>query len=237
MIDDDTFFAWLDGELDVAEAERVSAAVAADPALTAKAREHRDLGAMLKGTFDPVARQAPPEALLASLQSPVKVTNLAAERGKRSRLPPGQWHWPQLTALAASLMIGIVTGSLVMGGQESPIEASQGRLLASGTLERALDTQLASIDQTKTDVRIGQTFRDGTGQICRSFANSGSTGLACRNEDQWRLQALFAGEADRADYRMAAGTDPNLAALIDSKLTGEPFDAATERQALARDWR
>ena len=224
MIDDDTFFAWLDGELDPREAERVSTAVAADPALTAKAREHRDLGATLKNAFAPVASQAPPEALLASLKT-------------KAKPPARQWQWQQLTALAASLMIGIFTGSLLQNASESPITASQGRLLASGTLERALDTQLASAEQTNTDVRIGLTFRDRSGEICRSFADSGSTGLACRNDGQWRVQALFAGQADRADYRMAAGTDPNLAAVIDSKLAGEPFDAATERQALARGWR
>ena len=33
---------------------------------------------------------------------------------------------------------------------------------------------------------------------------------------------------------MATGSDPNLAALVDSTLAGEAFDAAQERQALTR---
>jgi hypothetical protein len=36
---------------------------------------------------------------------------------------------------------------------------------------------------------------------------------------------------------MAAGMDPNLAALVDSTMAGEPFDAAHERQAKDRGWK
>jgi anti-sigma factor RsiW len=41
MVTDETFFAWLDGELHGDEAAKVSAEVAADPALAAKAEQHR----------------------------------------------------------------------------------------------------------------------------------------------------------------------------------------------------
>jgi hypothetical protein len=36
---------------------------------------------------------------------------------------------------------------------------------------------------------------------------------------------------------MAAGMDPNLAALVDSTMTGEPFDATAERAAKRSGWR
>jgi hypothetical protein len=36
---------------------------------------------------------------------------------------------------------------------------------------------------------------------------------------------------------MAAGMDPNLAALIDSTIAGEPFDAAQEKSARNKGWR
>jgi hypothetical protein len=35
---------------------------------------------------------------------------------------------------------------------------------------------------------------------------------------------------------MAAGMDPNLAALVDSTMVGEPFDAAQERAARQKGW-
>jgi hypothetical protein len=36
---------------------------------------------------------------------------------------------------------------------------------------------------------------------------------------------------------MAAGMDPALAALVDSSMAGEPFDAAQEKAAKERGWR
>jgi hypothetical protein len=36
---------------------------------------------------------------------------------------------------------------------------------------------------------------------------------------------------------MAAGMDPNLAALVDSTMAGEPFGAAEERTAKEHGWR
>jgi hypothetical protein len=87
-------------------------------------------------------------------------------------------------------------------------------------------------------VRIGLTFRDQSGAICRTFTGEQSSGLTCRDGSDWRLRGLFAApEGQAGDYRMAAGTDPNLAALIDSTIAGEPFDAAQEQAAKARGWR
>jgi hypothetical protein len=36
---------------------------------------------------------------------------------------------------------------------------------------------------------------------------------------------------------MADGMDPNLAALVDSTMSGEPFDAAQEKTARGKGWR
>jgi hypothetical protein len=49
---------------------------------------------------------------------------------------------------------------------------------------------------------------------------------------------MFAApEGQSGDYRMAAGMDPNLAALIESTIQGEPFDADQEKMARAHGWR
>jgi hypothetical protein len=49
---------------------------------------------------------------------------------------------------------------------------------------------------------------------------------------------LFAApEGQGGVYRMAAGMDPNLAALVDSTMAGEPFDAAQEKAARQHEWR
>ena len=88
------------------------------------------------------------------------------------------------------------------------------------------------------EVRIGLTFRDHAGEICRSFTAQASSGLACRDGGRWVLKGLFAGpEGQGSDYRMAAGMDPNLAALVDSAMAGEPLDAAAEQAAKDKGWR
>jgi hypothetical protein len=87
-------------------------------------------------------------------------------------------------------------------------------------------------------VRIGLTFRDRMGEICRSFTGSAGSGLACRDGARWRLKGLFAApEGQSSDYRMAGGMDPNLAALVDSAMAGEPFDGSAEKAARDRGWR
>jgi hypothetical protein len=52
------------------------------------------------------------------------------------------------------------------------------------------------------------------------------------------MRGLFAApEGQSSDYRMAAGMDPNLAALVDSTMAGSPLDAAQEQAAKAKGWK
>jgi hypothetical protein len=52
------------------------------------------------------------------------------------------------------------------------------------------------------------------------------------------MKGLFAApEGQGGDYRMAAGMDPNLAALVDSTIAGEPLDATAEKAARDKGWR
>ena len=109
-------------------------------------------------------------------------------------------------------------------------------MYAASAIGQALDNQLASAP--RGDVRVGLTFRDQAGSICRSFTATASSGLACRQDGRWQLRGLFAApERQGSDYRMAAGMDPNLAALVESTMTGEPLDASQERAAKAAGWR
>jgi hypothetical protein len=87
-------------------------------------------------------------------------------------------------------------------------------------------------------VRIGLTYRDQAGAICRTFTKAKSSGLACRDGDRWQLRGLFpAPPGQGGAYRMAAGMDPNLAALVDSTMSGDPFDSNQEKTARQKDWK
>ncbi|HEX6218921.1 MAG TPA: anti-sigma factor, partial [Sphingomicrobium sp.] len=98
-------------------------------------------------------------------------------------------------------------------------------------------TRLAS-QPTDEGPRIGLSFRDKKGHVCRTFTDQGTSGLACLQGGDWRMEALFqAPEGQAADYRMAAGADPRLSALIEQTIAGEPFNANQERQARDRGWK
>ena len=235
-IDDETFFAWLDGELDGEQADAVAAEVVGDPRLARLAEQHRAFETRLRGAFDTVAVAPVPERLAQSIKpSADKAVPLRAPR--RANNDDSRWAWPQAAAIAATLVLGIGLGTtLDSGGATAPVEVRGGKMFAAAQLDDALDRQLASA--AAGDVRLGITFRDQAGIICRTFTDPSSSGLACREGDDWRLRGLFAApEGQSGDYRMATGTDPNLAALIDSTIAGEPFDADQERAAKVRAWR
>ena len=107
--DDETLMAYVDGELDEAARTAIEAAMAADSTLSTRVAEHRALRARLRSAFDPVLEEPVPEALLA-----------AARGASASRRAPGvvalrgtgraRWRWPQISALAASLVLSVLLG-------------------------------------------------------------------------------------------------------------------------------
>lgn len=238
MIEDEKFFAWLDGELTDEEGAEVARRIARDPELSELVEQHRAMQQRLKGAFDPIVEAPVPDRLSSLIRRPdanvvdLAAAKLAREQRRPWRLVPREWP-----AMAATLVAGILLGMTLQQRGDAPVTMDGGKLYAASALDRALNTELASAPGN-ADVRISVTFRDQSGAICRSFAQDRSSGLACRDSGGWQLRGLFAApEGQTSDYRMAAGVDPNLAELIDSTMTGEPLDAAQERAARQRGWR
>ena len=230
MTEEEKFFAWIDGELTPAEGAEVEARVAADPRLQRLAKQHRAFAAHLQGAFDPILAAQVPGPLQTALHPRADIIDF--ESAKRARRIPPVAHW---TALAATLVVGVFLGTMVPKQGTAPVAVEGGKIYAAAALNQALETQLASA--SAGDVRIGLTFRDRSGDICRTFTDSGSNGLACHSRGRWQLKGLFAApEGQSGDYRMAAGMDPNLAALVSSTMTGEPLDASGERAERDKGW-
>lgn len=231
MISEEHLFAWLDGELSEGEAARVKSEVEADPRLAELAAKHRALQARLSGAFAAVLHAPVPDRIAAVPKRDSEVIDFAsAARSRRWR------SLPQWAAIAATLAVGVGLGTIVSEPASGPVAVEGGKIYAAAALDHALSTELASAPGS-ANVRIGLTFRDHDGAICRSFSGEAS-GLACRVGSRWQLRGLFAApEGQSRDYRMAAGMDPSLAAMIDSSIAGEPFDAAAERAARGKGWR
>jgi anti-sigma factor RsiW len=139
MVEEEKFFAWLDGELSPDEAARVEAEVSADPELSKLAAEHRAMAAGLRNAFGTVEAQPIPAGLGRLLDPEDKIVSLAEVRNAREarRVQP---LWVQAAALAATLALGVFVGSQ-LGGQGSPIRPQDGKLVAAASLNQALSTK------------------------------------------------------------------------------------------------
>lgn len=233
MIDDETLYAYLDGELPAEEARRVAAEVAADPALSARLEAQRRLRARLGAAFDPVASAAVP-AGIAALPGGSNVSGIGAARAASAQ--PQGFGLPQWAAMAAALVAGLFGGHMLTSPQ-APGALEGNRLVASAVIANALDTQLASAGAGQGAVQVHLTFRDAGGNICRSFDAPSVSGVACRENEAWAVRALFAHEA-QADgaYRMAGSANAANMAYVDAIMVGEAFDAEAESRARQSGW-
>lgn len=237
MIDDETLFAWLDGELAGDEAAHIEAAVADDPVLARKAAEHRALRDGLRAAFDPVAEAAVPPPLLRAVAKPsADVIDLASVRAARATPPQERRQRIGWAAVAAALVLGLSAGYALDGTPAGPAVQRDGRMMASAPVARALDQQLASAGTAPGAVQVRLTFRDSGGAVCRSFTTSAASGVACRENEGWAMRALFARQPEAGgSYRTAGSSDPAVA-YVGTIIAGDPFDAAGEARAKAAGW-
>jgi hypothetical protein len=233
MIDDKTLLAYADGELEASRAAAVERMLAEDPALDAKLEQHRRLGARLRAAYDPILNEPVPERLARTARGGGTVISLAEARAARKVTSGPARDWRVGGLLAAGLVAALMVGQALWTPQTGPVMEQAGRLVASGDLGRALDTQLSGGGSA---IRVQLTFRDRAGSICRSFTGTLAGGVACRENGRWALEALFPGERQGGAYRMAASGDPRVLQTVTETISGAPFDASQERVARARHW-
>jgi hypothetical protein len=226
-IDDETLMAFADGELSEAERANVAAALAQDEALRRKLAAHQALRARLSASFDSTLDEAVPPRLLAGAASR-NVIDFQQHHRRR-------WAAREWAAMAASLALGVVIGVGAMRADTPAIVARGDGLVAHGALARALDVQLAA--DPARDVRIGLSFRTHDGSYCRTFelTQASASAVACRHDGEWRI-ALATASALGGEVRMA-GAAPEVLAVVDAMIEGEPLDARAEAGARANDWR
>jgi hypothetical protein len=244
IFSDEIVMAYVDGELDDATRAALEVAMTTDTDLAESVARERRLRARLHSEFDPVLREPTPERLLAAAQG----TAAKARTGNiiwLERISATRWSWPEWSAVAASLVLGVLIAPLLRHEPtEGPLGIRDGEVLASGALARALSEQLASNQVANAPVHVGVSFLSNNGDYCRTFMlrdKSAIAGLACREGGSWRLQVLAA--TDRAtsgsgEYQPAASSlPPAIQKSVDALIVGDPLDAQGEAAARGKGWR
>jgi hypothetical protein len=241
---DETVMAYVDGELDDAARAALEIAMTTDTDLAERVARERTLRARLQSEFDPVLREPVPERLLAAANdtaAKARTGNLVGLKRTAAR----DWSWPQWSAIAASLVLGVLIAPMLRHQPtEGPLGIRDGKVLASGALAHALSEQLASNQLANAPVQVGISFLSRNGDYCRTFMlrdRSAVTGLACWEGGSWRLQALAAtvhATSGSGEYQPAASSlPPAIQQSVDALIVGEPLDAKGEAAARGNRWR
>jgi hypothetical protein len=244
MFPDEVLMAYADDELDARTRAAVDAAMASDPEIARRIAQHKALRRRVHSAFDKVADEPVPARLLEvvrSAPSGSRESNIVPLR----RGPVRRWTWPQWGAIAASLIVGVLAGRLVLVRSQAPdiIAMRGGRIVAGGVLAHALTDQLTADQSAADPVRIGVSFRSKSGEYCRTFTvrqPAALAGLACRAADGWRVGALAHAQSPAGGpggYRQAASSlPPAIVAAVSDRIAGEPLDAHAEAAARGHHW-
>ncbi len=251
QIDDELLMRYADGEIDAVGRARVEAAMLADPALGRRVAAFRAQRERLAKAFAPQLAEPVPDRLRliveqAQAASPAKVIDLGERRGaKRLRQRIRSWSWPEASAVAASLALGVLVAQQAGHNGDDGLRAGPGGLVAGRTIAKSLSTQLASTQPENASVRVGLTFENQHGEVCRTFSQRKAAldGIACRSGNEWRVDLALSGSADASSTDSGsvrtAGSHlpPELLKAVDAQIRGEPFDAGAEAKARQSDWR
>jgi len=239
-IDDAALTSWVDGELDASAAARVQAHVDAHPGAAQRVAQLRELNRQLRASFAPeLADQVPPSLAATArgehLQAP-STTTTGRVIPWRARQPA----WPRWGGLAAGLLLAVWGGPLLwsqLHTEPDLLTQADGRVMAQGALGRGLERNLAG-DGGQDQVRVLLSFKDRTGQYCRTFSAPAGAGLACRDAGRWQVAVLAARPpTEERGLRLAGGDLPaTVLDAVERRISGLALDADQERAARDAGW-
>jgi hypothetical protein len=241
---DETLMAYADGELDASARHAVELAMRADPVVAARVKQHIALrNEVFRAFAGTLEEPVPPR--LKQVGHSAKVVQLDSVRAAKKNVVevPRRWSWPEWGAIAATLVVGVLAGSMGLTSLRGETQLASsvggaGALVAHGALDTALSRQLASAPPAGSSVKIGVSFVSRDGQYCRSFAMGAAAGLACRSGSDWKIPVLVeSGAAGEEAYRQAGSAMPAaVLEAIDARAVGSSLDAKAEQAAAQRGW-
>lgn len=235
----DELMAYADGVLPAKDAERVAAAIEADPALQTELSAYVDSRAALAGAYDDVLNEPVPEhleALVLGSASADNVTKLPVRDTRNS--------WPLALAASAVFALGVALGTNLTPDDRGSVFATglvAGHHPLADALERTASGELATVDGGR--FKVIQSFGTDGGGACREYqvgnSDRGATGVACRTTNGWQVEVQVASVApdEPSSYRPASGVDIAAIDEVLYRLGALPgFDAATESCLIEAGW-
>ena len=256
--DDAVLSAYLDAELPQADADRLTARLAADPALSRRLEEMQSANRAARRAFEVVDDRPLPQGVLDLLEDAnARQTGDKEQTGRVVQFPPsGPRHYLQVpVALAASVALaaGFLLGDLVRRapGTDADITALYaGAIPEDSEIHRVLESGVSTEPEelaSGAEARLLLTFENEQGDWCRQLqlaAESGSMqALACRRDGTWRMEAAAFGtvpdSASEAEYQAASRASfPALDAAIEAQIGARPpLSPEEESRLISNDWK
>jgi hypothetical protein len=193
----------------------------------------------MAAAFGEVLHEPVPDRLKALLAEPApQVVDIGAVRARLRGPGRAMSSWAAWGGMAATLLLGTLLGTRLAPSGGDALDG--GRLVATGSVARALDRQLAGAPEAGAAVAVQLSFKARNGRYCRSFTTAASAGLACREADGgWALQQLAAtAPAAGGGMRQAASSlPPSVLTAVDGLMAGEALGPEQERAARDAGWR
>ena len=245
-ISDEMIMAYVDGELDQAQAASVGQALAEDPELARRAEIFSESAAALR-VFDAPLDEEVPEQLLATVREVPAGSWSSRLSARVNRLFAGLVPRP-LPALAAVLLL-VLGGWFSYQGLHEPGVQGYASLVDTPSLSHILETvpsgQEASAANRITVMPV-LTFAEKNGTFCRRFdilrgPEIRGSGIGCRTVQQkWKVvafQSLKQGETfpDRQGYELA-GSEDSLDTFMEQHRRGPILPLETEQRFIANEW-
>ena len=250
--------AYADGELDTPTMVALAVLLGDHPDLQAEVDAYIDSRSVLNDALGDIADEPVPDRLRDLVldgvaERPENVVPLSSRTPAR-KPAPSLSGWAQALAACFAIAGGIGIGVTLAGsgtpapGGQAPSIILAGPVAPGSPLAKALETAPSATVITLAGgaVKPVQSFRTADGSLCREYeagdGTTGVTGVACRSESGWRVEALVANfaAADLGDtgYRPASGLDTFALEGVLTDLGALPgLDASEESCLIAAGWR
>ncbi|PHR62549.1 MAG: hypothetical protein COA47_03110 [Robiginitomaculum sp.] len=248
---DEQLSAYLDGELDKKERQKLETALASDPDLAERLAALEHTNAVLKATFNPILEEPVPEhvlALLSDAKQPTDSGDVVPLFPQKVHLQFSKWQLPIAASIALVLGVGI-------GHNWSPGIELGGTLMAqvSGTiapgnplfdvLEHTPSAhQVSLVADGSVQARPVLSYQTNDGTYCREFEvkgpKAGLHGIACRSGQNWDIQIQNQTRLQASSgMRTASGnTDQAVDQFISDSISDIPFGLEREVELMQNGW-